>query len=264
MTEYSSQRIITKDLGINNCGIQPLCDCDYHTVRSRIDYTLMYVASGKATVYINNTEFVANKGEAILFLPNAKQDFVFKQKDKSLNKWVHFSGKLCSVLDGQDARIIKISSVHEFESNIDRLIRAYCRVNGEKELLCDGYMRAIIAILTESERKQEYSGNTVKSRLDEVLNYINVHINEQIDFDKCANMCFISRDRFNHIFKEYTGLSPKSYLLQIRIERAKQLLGDLDMSSEECAEMLGFCDVNHFCRTFKKRTGYTPKQFKKI
>ncbi len=92
---------------------------------------------------------------------------------------------------------------------------------------------------------------------------VSTHLESRIDFNVCANMCYVSRDRFNHIFKAYTGASPKEYCLNLKIERAKQLLYDSGMTTAECSEILGFGDVNYFRRVFKKRTGITPKEFLK-
>ena len=264
MATFSTERHLEHDLGINNCGIQTLGDRDYHTVRTRIDYTVMYVSSGKALMNVDGKEYTVSQGELMLYLPNAKQDFVFRADDHSENFWLHFSGKLGEILSGVPARIVKINSRYEFESNFKRLVKAYHRIDSEKELLCDGYIRTLLALIAESEKQQNSGANIVQNRLYEVLNHIHIHTNENIDLDHCAELCFLSRDRFNHVFKEYTGLSPKNYQIKLRIDRAKQYLCDLGMSVSECAETLGFNDVNYFCRLFKKETGYTPTEFKKM
>lgn len=264
MVRFCSQRIISGELGINACGIQPIMDRDYHTVRERIDYSLMYVAAGSATMYIDSVPHTVNSGEAMLFLPNAKQDYIFHSSDKSVNKWVHFSGTLCKSLDGADARIIKIFSRHEFESNLDRLVHAFSRIDNDKHLLCDGYLRVIIALICESEKRQHDNPNAIQTRIDRVTEYIHAHLNQKIDLNHCAEMCFISRNRFNHIFKEYMGCSPLAYQRNAQIEWAKRYLRDSGMSVGECAEALGFGDVNYFCRLFKKHTGYKPSEYKKL
>jgi len=262
MEDY--ERYLDHELGINNCGIQKISDRDYHTVRTRIDYSVMYISEGKATININGNESSVNAGELMLYLPNAKQDFKIYAKDLTVNKWLHFSGRLAKRLDGAPARIIKINSRYEFESNIDRLVKAYYRIDPEKDMLCDGYLRTLLALIIESEKMQDISSNNIQNRLHAVLNYIHIHTNEKIDLDYCAELCYLSRDRFNHVFKDFTGLSPNNYQIKLKIDRAKQYLCDQGMSVGECAETLGFNDVNYFCRLFKKETGYTPSEFKKM
>ncbi len=257
---YSSEKIVREEIAVNNCGSQPLKDFDYHTVRQRIDYTLMYISEGEATVNCGGETYTARKGDVIFYPPNTEQDFEFHAKNKNVNKWVHFGGSICSCLDGYP-RIIPIYHKHEFESGLDRLCKAYYRVSGENDLLCNGYMRVIIALLIESFEKQNFRLEGPKGRIPAVLDYISTHIETKIDFDKCADMCYLSRSRFNHFFKEYTGLSPHDYYLNLKIERAKQLLYDVGMTTAECAEALGFCDSNYFRRIFKSRTGVTPRQF---
>ncbi len=257
---YSSEKIILEEIAVNNCGSQPLKDCDYHTVRKRIDYTLMYISEGEATIHCNGKKYIAKKGDAVFYPPNTEQDFEFYAKNKNINKWVHFGGSICSHLDDYP-RIISINHKHEFESNLDRLCRAYYRIVDRNEVLCNGYMRVIIALLTESYEKQNNAIEGPKGKIPAVLDYISTHIETKVDFDKCADMCYLSRSRFNHFFKEYTGLSPHDYYLDLKIERAKQLLYDVGMTTSECAETLGFCDSNYFRRIFKSRTGMTPKQF---
>ena len=83
-----------------------------------------------------------------------------------------------------------------------------------------------------------------------------------MDFNIAAEMCYMCRDRFNHVFKDITGYSPNQYLIKIRIDRAKQLLSDENLSVKETAEIVGYTDINYFSRLFKKSTGVSPKGFK--
>lgn len=263
MAVYDTQRSVDRELDINSCGIQLVNDRDYSVTRIRKDYTLMYLSSGKATVYINGLPCTLMEGEVLLYLPGVQQRHIYLKDDGCVNKFVHFSGHLCKKLDGEPIRIIPVASKNEFESNLDRLIRAYCRIDGERGLLCDGYLRTLIALILESEQLAEKPKDTLQDRIRKVINVINTHINEPIDLDKCARMCFVSRERFNHMFKEQTGFSPLQYINQIRIERAKQLLCDSGLSVSECAETLGFTDVNYFSRLFRKLTGVSPSNYRK-
>ncbi|NJK50503.1 helix-turn-helix transcriptional regulator [Candidatus Gracilibacteria bacterium] len=63
------------------------------------------------------------------------------------------------------------------------------------------------------------------------------------------------------MFKQSTGLSPHRYVIQHRIERAKELLHCQELSISDISTQLGFADHSHFTRYFKRIIGVTPKQF---
>ena len=68
---------------------------------------------------------------------------------------------------------------------------------------------------------------------------------------------------FRKMFKQYTGLSPAQYLLQIKTQKAKALLVSSSMTIKEIAYQLDFESPNYFTPFFKERTGHTPIEFRK-
>lgn len=76
-----------------------------------------------------------------------------------------------------------------------------------------------------------------------------------------AQRAGISEVYLRRLFLEQYGTTPKQYLLELRIQRAKQLLVDTSHTVTQVAEECGFSSVYHFCRVFKERTGITPTQF---
>ena len=77
-----------------------------------------------------------------------------------------------------------------------------------------------------------------------------------------AEACGISEAYFRRLFKAQTGLSPKQYLLDIRINHAKQLLCDNAQPIARIAEYCGFTNPYHFSRAFHSRTGLTPSDYR--
>jgi AraC-like DNA-binding protein len=72
----------------------------------------------------------------------------------------------------------------------------------------------------------------------------------------------LSRTEFSRVFRRVEGVAPRSYLLERRIERARELLAT-DRPLSEIALLLGFYDQSHFTRVFKQRTGETPAAFRR-
>jgi transcriptional regulator GlxA family with amidase domain len=67
---------------------------------------------------------------------------------------------------------------------------------------------------------------------------------------------------FRKKFKEYTGVSPAQYQINLRINKAKDLLVTSKQSLKEIANDLGFESADYFYRLFKKKTGYTPSDYR--
>jgi AraC-like DNA-binding protein len=71
-----------------------------------------------------------------------------------------------------------------------------------------------------------------------------------------------SCNRFQHAFKQHTGLSPYQYHLQLKIHRAEELLRGTDLSVKQIAQLLQFRSVYHFSTLFKRKTGRAPSLYR--
>lgn len=99
---------------------------------------------------------------------------------------------------------------------------------------------------------------TVQSALD----YIYKHITEQITLAEVSQHVALSSCYFSRLFAKETGISLKDYILEMKIEKAQNLLKYSEVSSAEIAQFLAFSSQSHFIATFKKVTGMTPKKYK--
>ena len=86
-------------------------------------------------------------------------------------------------------------------------------------------------------------------------------LNSTIDSHQLANHLGMSYSTFRRIFKEETGLPPGEYFIEMKMNRARQLLL-ADKTVQEVADALGFDSVYYFSRLFKSRTGTSPSAFR--
>ncbi len=107
-------------------------------------------------------------------------------------------------------------------------------------------------------KRQERSGNIIKTAKD----YIDAHYDKDISLDDVSRVVNISPYYFSKIFKEECGLNFIEYLTNIRIDKAKNLLENSNLSIKEICISCGYSDPNYFSRSFKKNVGYTPTEYK--
>lgn len=97
-------------------------------------------------------------------------------------------------------------------------------------------------------------------QISEAVVYIHEHIQEAISLEDAARSCGLSLSRFKSKFKEETGITPRAFINNVKIARAKQLLQE-GRSVTDTSVALSFDTPNYFATLFKKYTGKTPSQY---
>lgn len=97
-----------------------------------------------------------------------------------------------------------------------------------------------------------------------ICNYINEHCTQELDIDSLAQMAGFSKYHFARLFKQFTGISCREYLIGRRIACAERLLLSPDLSVTEVAMQSGFNSLSTFNRIFKERKACTPSSYKSL
>ena len=100
--------------------------------------------------------------------------------------------------------------------------------------------------------------------IGEVISYIHDHLYEPLSLDRLANVAAYSPYHFSRLFKEQTGLSPLYYVSALRLQKAKDLLLNTNLTVRDIGMEIGQQSVGTFTTRFTERVGMTPAEFRKF
>ena len=89
-------------------------------------------------------------------------------------------------------------------------------------------------------------------------------VNGDITIEELAEQCGLSRSHFARAFRQSTGMPPHRWLMELRVDRARELLSNSALSLGEIAERCGFVDQSHFTRSFSAAMGVVPSVWRRL
>lgn len=99
-------------------------------------------------------------------------------------------------------------------------------------------------------------------RLQRVISHMRMHLDQQLPLASLADLSGLSPSQFARTFRSVTGKPPHGYLLDLRIERARELLESTDLPVTEVGMRCGFEQPNHFATMFRKAVGLSPRAWR--
>lgn len=94
--------------------------------------------------------------------------------------------------------------------------------------------------------------------------WIRQRLGEEVSVADWAGSCGLNVDYFSRLFKSHTGMGPKTWLIEARLQRAARMLAYPDRTVENIAERCGYQCPFHFSRTFKRRFGLPPAAYRRV
>ena len=226
-------------------------------------FLIHYVVSGKGVFYCGTNKYTVEKGQAFAIFP----DTIVKYQADSVNPWHYmwlgFSGEEAKdilfkagitqknpvfTLKNSEMAIELISSMPtERSADIKNNLFFTAKLYEFMSLIMD---------VNNTDDKKENAYLTTATR------YIKAYYFEDITVDKIAAHVGISRKYLFAIFKNSLGVSPKDFILDYRIKKAKEFLLNENLSIGSVAYSVGYSDALNFSKIFKKKTGLSPSEYR--
>lgn len=217
------------------------------TMYNRSSYGLSFTTDGQITYTQNGKSFVQDKDHAVI-LPKG-QSYTIRGNKTGSFPVINFD---CDVFFTDTIIVLPVSNTNSILKDFEHLKHLFFQQKNRFLMLSIFYN--ILHKIIQSE-------NPSTNQLTPALEYIEGNYHHNITNAVLAEKCLMGEDYFRKQFKKHFGISPKQYLIDIRINTAKQMLTDGTMKITVISELCGFTNPYHFCRLFKQRTSMTPSEF---
>lgn len=177
-----------------------------------------------------------------------------KRSEVSAHQFMEAMQQIVAKIKSTYAGIIETEGLH-----IDCLQNVYYYTT------IDEYYEAVGRIMAAINQKMDHEYDDYRNRLkiEQALEYINRHYQEDINMAMVSNDVSMNYSVFSLTFKEYTGQNFVNYLKEIRLKEAKRLLDETDRKVIDISMAVGYENEKHFMKTFKSIYGVTPSEYRK-
>lgn len=219
-------------------------------MHNRECYGLSFCKEGKITYTHNNKEYVSDPYHAII-LPKG-QNYTIRGDKTGIFPVINFdcAGVLCDTM-----MVLPVG-------NVDFIMRDFTQM--KNLFLFEKNRTKVISLLYNIIYSLSVSDVSESSILLPAMKYLEDNYSfSEISNKILAQKCNISEVYFRKLFTGYYGITPRQYIIDIRINKAKQLLTDGILKINAVSEECGFSNPYHFSRLFKEKTGITPTEYMK-
>ena len=247
---------------------------------TKVDYhyhefcKLLLLISGRGGYVVDGQRYLLQPGDVILIgsrsahRPELEEDSAYERIIIYISpEFLQQSSTAdCDLLDLFSARHGHVLRLKEAERKKVFAMTATL----EKELSADGYgreilsntdlLRILVEIGRQQRRKDAQNPDPVipqNPRVLEWMHYIDKHLAEDLDMDMLAEQFFVSKYHMMRLFKDETGFTIHTYLMQRRLFAARQLI-EKGMRATEACYRCGFRSYSSFTRAYNKHLGSTP------
>lgn len=267
-SEYAGVADMSTYLQLNCLGYYEFeqFSCERYRQQGRTDYMLIYHHEGKATVRSRGVDYEVKDGTAVIYRPGEEHLYRVSDERPIKSYWVHFTGygveELLGKLGIADQNIYYTGPANQF-AMLSGLARSEIQAD---RLGCgvyiSGLLAQMLALIARQFGQSSLSGKQqeTNSHLELSISYMHAHYAKPLTVPELAGLACLSVSRYIHLFKARTGVTPKDYLIKLRIDKAKELLRDTGLTIRQISLIVGFSDQLYFSRMFKKATGQSPRE----
>lgn len=224
----------------------------------RRHHGFLYTLQGTETYHFAD-KTVAAVPHSVLYIPKNEEYTIAFFDQKSDVYTVDF--EMAAETEPARPFLVKLPASNPVASLFAKMAATYDKRTDKGILACKSLFYQILEHMAEAERLFLPSEKYVK--IAQAVEQMEENfLNGDFRLETLSDNCGISYRYFEQLFRQKYGMSPKEYLLSLRLEHAKKLLADSDLRIKDIALLLGYGDITHFGKLFTAKTGYTPREYR--
>jgi AraC-like DNA-binding protein len=244
----------------------------FHYGAGRIlnEFQIIYITSGKGVFSSKETEeIVLNEGSIFILFPGMWHTYRPLPEIGWEAYWVGFRGDFVENLT-EKGFLIQNNPFYQVGYN-ETIVNLFQEINENSkreepgaQALLGGIVMHMLGILFHFRKNEVFSNKAFISLIAKAKVIMREHVLTDITAEEIANKLNISYSWFRRTFKEYTGFSPSQFMVQLRIQKAKEFLEQRNDSVKQIALQLNFESISYFSVFFKRETGLSPHNYRAL
>lgn len=228
-----------------------------HHNPSRLHHGFVLTISGSETYYFKDKTITATP-MSILFTPKGEDYKIYLDDSPE-------SVVLCCDFEMLKTPVrpflIKLQQDSPIPTYFENAIKCFQKQHPASLAECKALFYEIVTALIKQHFS--YLDKEKSEQLSKAVAYIKENcFRTDFRLSDVSHFLGISQRYFEKLFSQKYSVTPKEYIINFKIQKAKELLSSHTMQVKEISEELGFCDVYHFSKIFKSKTGFTPVEYK--
>ena len=253
------------------------------------DYEIIYIKEGSCRIQIDGIDFICKKNNIVFLRPGVPHSF-YVGKEGVSQPHIHFdaiysprslitpiSFKDRDAMTPEEINLIQEDVLSGFNipcvfspedpSSFQRLFFNIidCFIKGSDSVLKAKAKMALLIdmVISQFDEEKSVSGKNPDTVIAAIKNYIDENHNNILTLDFLSEMFFINKFTLIRKFKNIYGINIIKYYNEKRLETAKNMLKNSNMTIKQIGDALNFTDAYSFSRFFKSSTGVSPKEYRK-
>lgn len=244
----------------------------FSTDRGRIldEYQLLYISKGTGTFTSQSCKTTEiHEGNIFLLFPGEWHSYKPNPQTGWEEYWIGFKGenidnRIKNGFFSKQKPIFYVGILEEIVHLYNQAITiARDQRTGFQQMLA-GIVNHLLGLAYSLGKYSNFEDMKVTNQINKAKIIFLEKFKTGVQAQQVAEDLNMSYSWFRRIFKEYTGFAPAQYVQELRIHHSKELLTNTNLSVKEVAFEAGFENIEYFCTTFKKRTAYTPVQYREF
>ena len=232
------------------------------------EYQIVYITKGRGLFSSESTpEKQVCKGRLMVLFPGQWHTYRPLQETGWNEYYIGFEGPMVDNLVknaflSKDNQILEVGLNEELVALFSRAIDIAENDKISAQQYLSGIVLHVIGMILSISKNKIFEIGDVDQKIEQAKIIMNENVFKNIDPEELAMKLNISYSWFRKVFKDYTGYAPAKYFQELKLRKAKQLLVETSHSVKEISFMLDYKSTEHFFSLFKKRTGFTPMEYR--
>lgn len=232
------------------------------------EYQILYITEGRGTFTTASAgKYSISEGDIFLIFPGEWHTYSPDPETGWKEYWIGFKGinidsRVAAGFFSKHSPIYRIGYNDTLISLFKEAIQVAKKQEKHFQQLLAGIVNYMLGLAFSIDSNKKLKNSMNLEFVNRARAFMLENIESNIEIPEVADYLHISYSSFRHIFKQYTGIAPSQYYLNLKIQRAKDMLKSSTASIKEISYILHFDTPEYFTKLFKKKTGLTPSQFR--
>ena len=221
---------------------------------------LFYHLEGKAMLQDGRTAIPVSRGDLLIFPPN--HHFNYQSDEAIKHHWMGVEGVWPPLFSQQGLHYLPLAYDGEIAAKFVAVREVLILRKPGHALQAIGLLYELMARVAELLGRTAVSQSAYPDTVQNAMTHLRENNATKYEAAATAAAAGVSQSHLRALFKKWLGESPRQFHTRYRIEQAARLLNEQQLSVSEVAYHLGFADMHHFSRTFKRVMGLSPGKYR--